>query len=168
MTRSSFSGLKPRPWLLAAAFALALAGCNKDSTVATAEPAAAEDQDAQPVAMDDAGSQTAGEATAPAAPATLEDVDSADDADEDEAGPAQLAQFGGAAAASAELCGKPYDAAALVTMKEKQKQLYVATGGDPSQYEADFQAGYARGKADFQAVGADQRQQFCGRIDSWR
>lgn len=84
---------------------------------------------------------------------------------DDEAGPAQLAQFGGAAAATAELCGKPYDPVELKAMKEKQKDLYVAVGGDASRYEAEFESGYARGKREFEAAGADRRHQFCGRGD---
>lgn len=166
MTRSPFHDPKPRPWLLAAALAVALAGCDAERSATTTEPVAAEDRDSRPVVMDDGGGQ--------ATPATVdtaavpEDADAEEDADDDEAGPTQLAQFGGAAAASAELCGKPYEAATLAVMKDKQKQLYVATGGDPAQYEADFQAGHARGKAEFLAADAGQRQQFCGRIDSWR
>jgi len=90
----------------------------------------------------------------------------ADEASEDdEAGPAELAQFGGAAAATAELCGKPYDPVELKAMKEKQKDLYVAVGGDASRYEAEFESGYARGKREFEAAGAGRRHQFCGRGD---
>jgi|GEM_PF-1005537 len=168
MTRSSLDA-NPR-LLLAAALALALAGCDAGPATAADGSAAQDDADARPVVVDEGG----GQAPAPAAPLpedsldTPEDPDGEDEADGDEDGPTQLAQFGGAVAASAELCGKPYDPAALVTMKAKQKQLYVATGGDPAQYEADFQAGHARGKADYLAVDASQRQEFCGRIDSWR
>lgn len=127
-------------------------------------------------AMTTPASATAPVATEPVPAAAQQDVEAADEGDvEDDAqddaeedGAAMLAQFGGAAAASAELCGAPYGADQLVEMKEKQKEMYVALGGDASRYEADFRAGFARGKAEFEAAGEGQRSQFCGNSRAWR
>ena len=156
----SFSGHAARP-ALSLATALLLLACAGERADATTDPA----PDTAPAASAPAAAEPA--------PAAQPDVDAdvdaadADDAEEDD-GAASLAQFGGAAAASAELCGKPYGAEQLVEMKEKQKEMYVALGGDASRYEVDFRAGFARGKAEFEAAGEGKRSQFCGNSDAWR
>ena len=140
------------------AIALLLLACAGERADATADPASAI-----------APAASAPVAAEPVPAAAQQDADAADEDDaEEEDGAAMLAQFGGAAAASAELCGKPYGADQLVEMKEKQKEMYVALGGDASRYEADFRAGFARGKADFEAAGEARRSQFCGNSDAWR
>ncbi len=160
----SFSGHAARP-ALSLAIALLLLACAGERADATADPA--------PVTTPASSAPVAAEPVSAAqqdadADADVDAADAdADDAEEDD-GAASLAQFGGAAAASAELCGKPYGAAQLVEMKEKQKEMYVALGGDASRYEADFRAGFARGKAEFEAAGEGKRSQFCGNSDAWR
>jgi len=147
-----------RPALLPA-IALFLLACIAERTDATAGPASASEPP-----------PPASAAAAPA-PVVAQDVDVADEDDaeeEEDDGATMLAQFGGAAAASAELCGKPYGADQLVGMKEKQKEMYVALGGDASRYESDFRAGFARGKAEFEAAGEQRRHEFCGNSDAWR
>lgn len=149
-----------RPALLPA-IALFLLACTAERTdAATAGPASASEP---------APPASAAVAAAPS-PVAVQDAEAGDedDAEEEEDSAAMLAQFGGAAAASAELCGKPYGAEQLVGMKEKQKEMYVALGGDASRYEADFRAGFARGKAEFEAAGEQRRHEFCGNSDAWR
>ena len=150
MTRSDFCWRHAARPALLPAIALFLLACTAERTDAAAGPASASE---------------------PALSATVaaQDVEAADEDDaEEEDSAAMLAQFGGAAAASAELCGKPYGADQLVGMKEKQKEMYVALGGAASRYEADFRAGYARGKAEFGAAGEQRRHEFCGNSDAWR
>lgn len=154
----SFSGHAARP-ALSLAIALLLLACAGERADATADPA--------PVTAPASSAPVAAEPVSAAQQDADVDAADADDAEEDD-GAASLAQFGGAAAASAELCGKPYGAAQLVEMKEKQKEMYVALGGDASRYEADFRAGFARGKAEFEAAGEGKRSQFCGNSDAWR
>lgn len=161
MTRSSFPDAGPG-LLLAAVLVFVLAACGAGPTAAADGSATQDDANTRPAVTDD------DDEPAPAAALPEEGVAADEGDEEDEESPAQLAQFGGAVAASAELCGKPYEAAALVARKAKQKDLYVTAGGDPAQYEADFQAGHARGKAEYLALDAGRRQEFCGRIDSWR
>lgn len=125
-------------YLVSAAIAMVLAGCNSESNAApaTAEASAAQDV---PQIVGNTG-QPAG-AMPPGNPML-----------------GQLGEMGGAAEAAVEMCGGNDDVNAA---KQQQRAQFLQMGGTAEQFDAAYKAGYDRAKSEFQAAGTAERQRMC-------
>lgn len=124
-------------YLLSAAVALVLAGCNAESNAATA----ATDDQAPPVPQIVGNADQPAGAMPPGNPML-----------------AQLAEMGGAAEAGIELCGMQHDVAAA---KRQQREQFIQMGGSAAAFDAGYQAGYDRARGEFQAASASEQQRMC-------
>lgn len=71
---------------------------------------------------------------------------------------AQLGEMGGAAEAAVEACGLGDDAAAA---KRDQQEQFVRMGGSREQFEAAYQAGYDRARAEYTVASPAERERLC-------
>ena len=128
-------------YLVSAAIALALVGCNAESNAAPVS--AAEDVAAQDVQqiVGNAGQPADGAAMPPGNPML-----------------GQLGEMGGAAEAAIELCGIEADTAAA---KRQQQAQFSQMGGTQAQFDTAYRAGYERAKSEFGSAGAAERKRMC-------
>lgn len=132
-------------FLLPAAFALLLMGCDRDDRVDTQTrgmPATTTESARDMGDMDRRDDNRMGQSRGAAATPAL----------------TQLAEAGGAAEAAVEYCDLDDDSAAA---KRRQREQFTQMGGTSEQFETAYRAGLERAQAEYRAAGAADRDRIC-------